>query len=383
MIANSSPASALTASRNGGTKPPKRQKARPVRSGVSAGQDGITAVKSAGHSMSRTDEYLTWLDWYASGAAEKLAASGYPNAARYDDAEALWIMSVSRVASFDITRERDLPAADMAQFSFFAAISGFLAPEKMKRDPAFRLIDATTRRAMFLGGTGLKLSKRLVQSFAHAKAPKTDDWKALVRQCGWYLDLPHHALMLDAREVRAIITQPDDLGGVVALAILVEPGGNEMAGRYAWMILGETAHPTGCADIDVDALELQRRANDFIALSLLYYQSLEHCEALPRRQTGPHLSKIQRKLERKTKSLFVVHNLPDPVGNLGRPVEPVEAGEAGGWHLDHRVTVRGHFRWQPVGEGRSHRELRWIAEHHRGIDLPEKPQLIPLRRPNT
>ncbi len=322
------------------------------------------------------NSYLTWLDWYASGAAKKIAAGGFQGTSEQSDAEALWLISVARVASMDISRQRNLPPAEMAEFSFFAAIAAFVAPSRLKDHPDFQSIDSTTRRAMFFGGRGVKMSKGLVKALAYAKAPKSDDWVMLLRAQCWYIDLPHNALMLGSRQIRAILTQPDELGGVCAIAILTEPGSDEIAGRYAWMIVGETAHPQGLADIEIDPAELQSRASDFVALTLLYFSSLEKIEELPR-QNSPRLSKIQRKLERKTKSLFTVYVLPEPVNNLNRPDN---VSENAGWRLDHRVTVRGHFRWQPVGEGRASRELRWIDEHVRGADLPEKPRLTPLRK---
>lgn len=325
--------------------------------------------------------FLTWLDWYASGAAEKLGA-GCPRHLRGTDADALGTMAMAYLTEMTSVKD-DWDETTLAQFTFFGAIASFCPPPNWRDfEREFKKLGLTNRT--FAGGQGLKLSRRLVQAFAHAKAPQTTDWQELAVQHGWYFDLPHHALLIGDAQVRAILTHPDTLSSVAAVAILTAPGSDEMIGRYAWMLVGDNDRPTGSSatDTDIDPLELQRRANDFVILALLYYRSLEHCELLPRRQTGPHLSKIQQRLDRKTKSLFVVHNLPDPVGNLGRPVDPAAPGDAKGWRLDHRVTVRGHFRWQPVGEGRSRRELRWIAEHLRGADLPDKPHLIPLRRPN-
>lgn len=339
-----------------------------------------------------SSEYLTWLDWYAARAAENLRAGGYPTSPRMGDGEALWIMcltSMSAMDDADKPRKQDWNEAELARYVFFGAVAAIAAPTGGALNPWREFIEESRQKghgidAVLIGGIGLKLSSRLVAAFAHAKAPKTDDWAPMTRERGWYLDIPHRSLMMGRYQIRAILIHPDTLDAVAAVAILTDPGSNEIAGRYAWMLIGDDAASPGIVadEQHADRKELQRRANDFIALALLYYKSLEHTERLPRRQTGPGLSRMQRRLERKTRSLFVVHNLPDPVGNLGRPVETAGAGESGGWRLDHRVTVRGHFRWQPVGEGRSRRELRWIAEHQRGAGLPEKPELIPLRVPN-
>lgn len=319
--------------------------------------------------------HLTWLDWYASGAAEKLRAAGYLGAADFSDAEALWVMAVSGVANMNVYRERAMSASAMARLSFFGAVAAFVAPHRETLKS--KGLDNEPLRAMFFGGRGLKLSPRLVRALAHARAPENEGWVEMLRQHCWYLDLPHRALMLGERQVRAILTQPDSMGGVAAIAVLTAPNADEITGRYAWMIIGDTAIPDGCADIEIDPAELRRRASDFVVLALLYFRSLERTEMLPR-QIGPlRGTKIQRKLEQRRKSLFVVHVLPGPVGNFGRPSE---ADGEKGWRLDHRVTVRGYFRWQPVGEGRARRELRWIAEHERGKELPDKPSLTPLRR---
>lgn len=324
-----------------------------------------------------TTRYLTWLDGYAAGARDQLQQAGYPGEAE-NDAEALWLLAMARLAAYPERRAAwDEP--DLAQFTFWGAVSAFVAPPRLEQQWRPTL-EAHGAARMFLGGRGLKLSPRLVRAFAYARAPATDDWKAMAQERGWYLDLPHHALLLGAREIRAILTHPDASGGVAAVAILTEPGGDELAGRFAWMLLGDTALPTGAADVEIDRAELQRRANDFVALALLYYRSLERTEVLPR-QTGPARgTKIARRLARKTHSLFVVHVLPEPAADFDRTGDTVPAGA---WKLDHRVPVRGHFRWQPCGPGRERRELRWIAEHVRGADLPEKPGLFALRKPHS
>jgi len=41
------------------------------------------------------------------------------------------------------------------------------------------------------------------------------------------------------------------------------------------------------------------------------------------------------------------------------------------WRLGHRVAVRGHWRNQVVGEGRTGRKLMWIQPHYRGPEIAE------------
>lgn len=339
--------------------------------------------------------YLTWLDGYSVGAVEQLRAGGYPTSPDMSDAEALWVMclaSLSEIENADQPPKTDWREDEMARYVFFGAVAAIVPPTGAARKRWQSFIDEARHSghhidAVLTGGIGLKLSPRLVRAFAHARSPKTDDWVSLARDRAWYFDLPHHGLLLGGFEVRAIFTHPDTIGGVAAVAVLTEPGSDAIAGRYAWMLIGRKDNPVGSSALEspeasdlLSPVELQQKANDFIVLSLLYYRSLDKTEPLPRLLTPARGSKIQRKLERRAKSLFVVHVLPEPQNNLGRPTD--DKAVRAGWHLDHRVTVRGHFRWQPVGEGRSRRELRWIAEHHRGQDLPDKPRLIPLRQPH-
>lgn len=328
--------------------------------------------------------HVTWLDWYAEDAARRLAAAS--GSARHDDASALWIMCVATLAELSRSNQgRDaLDDQTLAQYVFFGAVASIAAPTGPALDAWRDLIDSRQAHGfneILRGGKGLKLSPRLLQTFAHAKAPDTDDWRPLAHAHGWYLDLPHHGLRLGSHQVRAILTHPDSLGGVSAVAVLTKPGSDEITGRYAWMLIGHQELPTGSAvdEFSLSREELQAKANDFIALSLLYYQSLETVPLVPRLGgSGKGKSKIERRLERRTRSIFAIHALPDPAGNLGRPVEPTSAPGTG-WALDHRVQVRGHFRWQPHGKGREQRRLIWIEAHVRGADLPDKPELIQLR----
>ena len=82
----------------------------------------------------------------------------------------------------------------------------------------------------------------------------------------------------------------------------------------------------------------------------------------------------------KTHSLFRVVRLDSPPDRFGRPAAATPAvGERAGWHLQHRVRVRGHFRLQPYGPHQSLRRLQWIDPHHRGpLSAPEQ---VDLERP--
>lgn len=330
--------------------------------------------------MKKSDPYLTWLDFWVAEAAQKVGRLPTGKAPA-SDLEAAWWMALSALSQTAPRLARgDLSAEDVAQACFFGAILSFCNPHRKGQPRAFEaLYPAGVGSEGMHHGRGLKLSSRLVSALANARAPQTPDWMDLARASAWYFDLPQGALWIGDCTIRAIFTQPDPHGGVAAVAILTEPGSEVMVGRYSWMLVGrqEDAPLGSHAGRDLDADALRERVNDFVILSLLYFKSLEQTTRLPQRTpTGERLSAVQRKFARKTASLFVVHVLPEPPGHFGRS----ESALQGAWRLDHRVSVRGHFRWQPHGPELSLRKLIFIAEHVRGADLPDKPELIPLHR---
>lgn len=330
--------------------------------------------------------HVTWLDWYAEGAARRFANIRIPGFEQADDAQALWIMSVSALAQLAETNHNGdlLQDSALAQYVFFGSVASLVAPTGEAWNRCQQFVGpqkAEAIKELLHGGEGLKLSKKLVRSFAHAKAPDTQEWITTAKRHGWYFDLPHHALMLGGHQVRAILTHPSSLGSVSAVAVLTEPGSDEINGRYAWMLIGNADLPTGSGidEAGVSREELRQRASDFIILALLYYQSLGDVPMLPRRfPTKAGKRSIQERLAHRSRSLFAVRSLPDPLGNLGRPSEPAPTSGQG-WKLDHRVLVRGHFRWQPHGPERQLRRLIWIEPHERGADLAEKPPMLYMR----
>ena len=72
-------------------------------------------------------DYLTWLDWYASGAADTLAKSGLPGAkSKMADDEALWVMcmlSLSQIDDADAPARLNWSDSDLAQYVFFGAVA--------------------------------------------------------------------------------------------------------------------------------------------------------------------------------------------------------------------------------------------------------------------
>lgn len=327
--------------------------------------------------------YVTWLDFWVADAAKALPT--LPNGQRpHSDAEAAWWMALSSLAqAASQLASGNVDAQEGARLVFFGAILGFCNPDRTRQRMAFEhcSLDSPFTEGM-LKGRGLKLSSRLVRTLAYARAPQTPEWLDLARSSCWYFDVPHQALLLGDLEVRAILTNPDPKGGVAAVAILTQPAEDAVAGRYSWMLIGDQTQPPIGSHVGdgIDPEELRRRISDFVSLVLLYFKTLEQTEKLPRIDPTRHRSAVERKLERRTKSLFVIHVLSGPSDHFGRTIDALPQGA---WKLDHQVAVRGHFRWQPHGPGREYRKLIFIEAHVRGAELPEKPSLVPLRQPHA
>ena len=123
-----------------------------------------------------------------------------------------------------------------------------------------------------------------------------------------------------------------------------------------------------------------------VILSLLLYLASEHPDIepippAPRRTFADVRSPKQRQaaLDNQAKKLKGTTRLP--ILYIGRHVhEEIEAerqrvqaaiDEDGGrtYKLDHPVWVRGHWRQQPYGPGRTERRLQWIRPYQKGPDM--------------
>lgn len=112
-----------------------------------------------------------------------------------------------------------------------------------------------------------------------------------------------------------------------------------------------------------------------------YYHSLKEVKTLPRYIENKNSSKITRKLELRNKSLFKIHVLPEPAQIHSLVTDESKSiSEGNGIKLDHRVEVKGHYRWQACGKNWEERKLIFIEKFIRGKDLPEKPVLEILRK---
>lgn len=88
------------------------------------------------------------------------------------------------------------------------------------------------------------------------------------------------------------------------------------------------------------------------------------------RRTGRKARQVAKKF-----SLFSIRRLSSSGKILGRPATS-EATTGTAIRLDCRFTVRGHFRMQACGPGRSRRRLCWIEEHERGPE--HAPRRLPM-----
>lgn len=338
--------------------------------------------------------FATWLDWYADGARKKIAAiPNQPFGPVANDSEALWVMAASILStSGDELRKARAGWQDrgpdsseedlMTRIGFWQCISALASRPKA-------VMDAGVEAGGLFGGEGLKLPRRLVETLSKAARPTgtaaTEAWQAMAQQHVWYFDIPHHAIRLGDLQVRAVFTQPSGAGTVSATALLTMPGSNSKAGIFSWLLVGEHPDPAvvGLAvDESLDRELVRQQVTDFVALALLYHRSIDRPERLQSARQ-PRAKSRKRRLGEGAPSLFAVYRLPEPVDNLGRPRGPRGASDDRSWTLGHRSTVRGHFRWQACGTGRKQRELRWIAEHVRGAELPAKPRLTQLPLPKS
>lgn len=87
------------------------------------------------------------------------------------------------------------------------------------------------------------------------------------------------------------------------------------------------------------------------------------------------LPEKKQRARRKKRSLFVIEDMRAPEGRFGRESS---TGGRGGWQLNHRIEVRGHFRLQPWGPERKLRRLIWVDPYVKGKDKPDRPKMTRL-----
>lgn len=137
--------------------------------------------------------------------------------------------------------------------------------------------------------------------------------------------------------------------------------------------------------LNITNVELQEQVQELVKLALLYYITQDTpgvIKPLPQVTEKAYKaiqSEKKRNAKLKSHTLFKVLRLESPRGRFGRTDQ--DRIPQGGWKLDHRIPVRGHYRWQAVGEKWKDHKLIYVARHSRGPkDAPERPELTIIRK---
>jgi hypothetical protein len=232
----------------------------------------------------------------------------------------------------------------------------------------------------------------LVDLLSNAKAPSRDLWRAALEDTVWYIDLPHRKLLLGERHgVRALFSCPFE-GKVWINAILTRPGDDTLIGRVCWRVAEERpdtewkpvdskvvafggmtrfGNLPGFDDLlaqgdipKMDAGYFRDSVEDLLGLIALYETVQSDAERdqgfLPQRTREE--ARRATPLLRQTFSIFRIRRLEAPQDRFGRPPE----ARSGGWRLEVRQKVEGHFKMQPFGPGRALRKLIYVSGYERG-----------------
>lgn len=247
-----------------------------------------------------------------------------------------------------------------------------------------------------------RLSQELIQDFTEAEPPEVNDWYQTLQNRVTYFEFPHGSILLaDNIELRTIFIVPDLIAekmhlSVLAIATMV--GNNRPIGNTWWpMDLGrkplsdfDNTMQLGVNGSGYEALNynyVRAKVENLIVLSSLYYRTVEvpslvRLPAIPRSFVTKGF-KGPRKYSKKRSelSMFSVVILSPPKDRFGKAPGSSRDTNESSWHLEHRVTVRGHFRWQSWGPNHGLRRLQWIDSHERGpLDAPAKHKLHVLTK---
>lgn len=325
---------------------------------------------------------ITWLDWYISGFRDKLPKRVAKTL--HSDREAAWFGAMGMMSELWKTHQGrtdifvKMSGEQQSMFAFQGMLLALCNPNPSRASEIAELMEFD--RSNDVPATaltqvcGVQPTRELVQDLADAKPPKGcwDEVYQALRLGTWYVDIPDKAMLIGGgRQIRAIFTQPAR-DGVVALAVITKSGTTAMIGRSTWLI-GPDCDVVERYAMAEGLKEVADRVTDFLVLLHLYRRLAAPSES----EMLPHLDEKKlsettvkkARAKHKTASLFRIVRLNPPPGRFGR-----SDGERSldGWRLDHRIRVRGHFRMQPYGTGRSQRRLQWIAAHFKGPDDGEE-----------
>lgn len=236
-------------------------------------------------------------------------------------------------------------------------------------------------------------SRELIERLSGLRAPKLQqDELEIFKHHIWYFDFPPHAFPQKHAEgvdengnlikvevfCRAAIwhTQQNTLS--IVLSVLGEP-----AYIYIYEEEGEMGifHSKIIKTKD-SAMNMAHRIIDMLILLVMYYHT-------HREETGgvitplPHANLKSKKVLQSKKAvkginLFKVDQLNPAEGPYLPSIKTMQS--FGTNPYNHSFKVKGHFRWQPYGNGHSKRKLIWIDDFIKGSGMyQERDTIISLK----
>lgn len=335
----------------------------------------------------------TWLDWYVSGSSlsYRRACERLPEMVAGVDPETHQRAMTDDAFAFRMSVESSaLVLAKAVSGTFIPPVGAAMENAVWRESLAPFFID--TEKAPL----AVALDRGVVRELGDARVSENiRDYAraALERYGAIYLDIaPHSIVFGDGLQLCALFIGQAE-GGIRFWAVFGGPGRNG-ARRMAWIEGDERALTDQYDDEELHALHVtmggprpalpsfaevarasgadmahvRRSLEDFAALAVTYaltemenvgrdvWPPLPHLAGGHERRTGRKARAVAKKF-----SLFRVWKVSARRLDRGDQKPPV-----GAWKLGHRVTVSGHYRLQPFGEGRLQRRLRWIDSHERG-----------------
>lgn len=230
----------------------------------------------------------------------------------------------------------------------------------------------------------LQIDLDLAEALLESSDPPVDSWKERLRQTAFYLDVAN--LRDGERAVSAIFSRPEfnpvTKKQTFQWMAIVEWGrrgyecfihGDE--DQFDIFMAYDDAPESEQATADlydgVPELVLKLLSTAVLHHDALYAREVKAPVLLPTRSrtdSSPHRS-VRKQLDKKLRAKDKTHSyfrirklfmkqLANSTGLKGATRKP--------WSLDHRITVSGHFRWQPFGAGLSKHKLVWIDAYDKG-----------------
>jgi hypothetical protein len=244
---------------------------------------------------------------------------------------------------------------------------------------------------------GVRINRELIDTFAHAKVPDEPLMLEHLVKHAWYFDFLDSGLqfILGGRlsNLRAILInpissltrdlcfrRPERLEPIIFAVYDPDVPGATVGEDFCyWYWRRDDSQQDRRQVVCPITPDVQRAVEDLIGLIVLYLTMtpLDSHPPLPYLPTKSlrKMGKVTQQKQLRSASLFRLVDVRPPTDRFGRTVE--HAGK--GYRLDQRITVRGHFRWQPHGPQSALRKLIWIDPYEKGSQETESGQ-VPLYR---